>query len=172
MKKRRFRPILGLPRLLKLDYVIPSVSLLDFRALALVIIIPVLHLQVLHVDPRVGINGTRDEGVASDDGILSDDGLTAEDGCSGIDGHVVADGRMTLFPGELLAAPGGERSDGNALIDLYVLTDDGGLTDYDAGSVVDKEVLVDGRSRMNVDSGLGLGKLRHQSGQHGYLQQV
>ena len=52
-----------------------------------------------------------------------------------IDGHIVAHGGVTGFHAhQLLAAAGGQRAQGDPLIQLHVIADDGGLTDDHTGA--------------------------------------
>ena len=79
---------------------------------------------------------------------------------------------MTLYAGEFLAAPGGKCTDGHALVDLNVFTDDGSLADYDTGTVIDKEVFADGCTRMDIDSGCGMRIFGHQTRKYGHIKHV
>ena len=79
---------------------------------------------------------------------------------------------MTLLARELLAASGGQSTDGHALIYLDVFTDDGGLADYYAGTMIYEEIFTDGSTRMDVDTGLGMCVFRHKSGDDRYMQPV
>ena len=74
---------------------------------------------------------------------------------------------MTLLSLQGLTAAGGEGAQGNALVDLHMVTDGGGFADDNAGAVVNEEVLSDGCAGVDVDTGDGMGMLRHDSGQHG-----
>ena len=64
-------------------------------------------------------------------------------------------------------ATGAQCAQGDALIDLHVLTDVGGLADDDAGAVVDEEVAADLCAGVDVDTGAAVGVLRHHAGDHG-----
>ena len=102
---------------------------------------------------------------------MTDDGFTAEDGGTRVNGDIVLDGRMALHAVESLTAPGGEGTDGDALVDLHVLTDDGGGAHHDAGAVVHHEIFADGGAGMDVDAGDGVGIFRHHTGNEGHPQQ-
>ena len=113
-----------------------------------------------------------DEHVAADDGIVADHGVPAQYGRAGIDGHVVLDGGVAALAVQLLAAPGGQRAQGDALVELHIVADDGGLADDDAGAVVDEEVSADLRPGVDVDAGAAVGVFRHDPGDKGHLQLV
>ena len=106
-------------------------------------------------------DGFGDEYISSDDRSFADDRFSAENGCAGIDGNIVFNGRMSFFAGKLLAAAGRKRAEGHALIDLYIVSDDGCFSDDDAGSVVDKEVFADYRAGVDVNSGHAVGVFCH-----------
>ena len=74
---------------------------------------------------------------------------------------------MPLFAPQALPAPGGERAQRHALIDLHMVADDGGLAHHDAGAVVNEEVAADGGAGVDVDAGDAVGVLRHNPGQQG-----
>ena len=85
-----------------------------------------------------------DKDVGADDGVPSDDGAAAQDGSTGVNGHMVFNGGMTLFSLQRLATAGGECAQGDALVDLYMVTDGGGFADNDTGAVVNEEIFADG----------------------------
>ena len=99
-----------------------------------------LAILVSEAYPALRFNGRGDERIGSDDRIVSDDSLSSEYRSSCVNGNSVFDGGMALLAPEALASPCGKSSDGNALIDLHIITDDGGLAYNDAGSVIYEEV--------------------------------
>src|SRR5690242_13918686 len=83
-----------------------------------------------------GGHAAGDEDVAADHGAPADASLAAEDRRPGVDGHVVLDGRVALLAAQGLAELRGDGAEGDALVDLNVVADLGGLADHDAGAVV------------------------------------
>lgn len=57
-----------------------------------------------------------------------------------------------LHAGQRLAGTRGQSAQRNALVDLHVVADRGGLADDDAGCMVDEEVLADRRAGVDVDA--------------------
>ena len=108
-----------------------------------------------------------DEDVGANDAVPTDDGAAAQDGSACIDGHMVFNGGMALFALQALASPGGEGTQRDTLVDLYMIADGGGLADDDTGAMVDEEVFADGGTGVDVDAGNGVRMLGHDPGQHG-----
>ncbi len=54
---------------------------------------------------------------------------------------------------------------GDGLINTYSFTDDGGFTNDHAGSVIDKESVINLRTGMNIDSGLAMRLFRDDARQ-------
>ena len=79
---------------------------------------------------------------------------------------------MTAFASQALAAPGRQRAKGNALINFYIVANNGGFTDNNAGAVVDEEVLTHGGAGVNVNAGDAVGVLCHNPGEHRHIQGV
>ena len=113
-----------------------------------------------------------DEGAARDNGIASHHGFAAEHARIRVNGHVVLDGGMALHACELLPRSRGKRAEGNALVDLDVVADDGRFADDHAGGVIDEEVLADGGSRVDVDAGAAMGVLGHDAGNERHILRV
>ena len=134
-------------------------------------VVVVHQLLTLDTNPRALGNGACDEGVAADDDVFTDDGIAAEDRRARIDRHVVMNGRVALFAAQVLTAPGRQRAERHALIDLDVVADHSRFTDNDARAVVNEEVLTDRRTRMYVDTGQAVGVLRHNSGNQRHAEQ-
>src|SRR5262249_17367343 len=121
----------------------------------------------LRRDAAVRWNGLDQPDVAPDDGVRADDGVALEDGGTRIDGHVVLDRGVALGAAhQRRIALQAERAEGHALIDLDVIADAGGLTDDDAGAVVDEEGLADGRAGVDVDARYRVRVLGHDPRQH------
>ncbi len=113
-----------------------------------------------------------DEHVGADDAIPPDHRFAAQDGGAGVDGHVVLDGGVALFAPQALAAPGGQGTQGHALVELDVVADDRGLAHHNAGAVVDEEILADGCPGVDINAGDAVGMLRHHARQHGHPQGI
>ena len=77
---------------------------------------------------------------------------------------------MALLSAQLFVHVG--RSEGNALIEAYVLADYRRFADHDAGAVVDVEMGADLRAGVDVDSGLAVRVLGHHPRQYRDLQAV
>ena len=99
---------------------------------------------------------------------MTDHGLTAQNRSTGVNRNVVLDGGVALFAAQVLPATGRQRADGDALVNLHIVADDGGLAHYDAGAVVNKEVPANRGAGMDVDAGLAVCVFRHDAGQHGH----
>ncbi len=70
---------------------------------------------------------------------------------------------MTLFSFDRLASLGGQSSQSHALINFHMMPDGRGLPDHDAGAMIDKEILVDRSSRMDIDACQPVSMLCHNS---------
>ena len=70
---------------------------------------------------------------------------------------------MTTHIAQFLTAFGGKGTKCNTLIQFDMAADDGCFTDYDAGSVVNKEIFADGCTRMDVDTGFAVCLFRHHT---------
>ena len=70
---------------------------------------------------------------------------------------------MSLLAGKWCSLPvkWREGSQCHSLIDLYPVSDSGGLSDYYTGTVVNEETLADGSTWVDVDSSPGMGPLAH-----------
>ena len=73
------------------------------------------------VDGRVRGNRFGEPDVAADHRVVADYRVAAEDRAPGINDDIVLDGRMALLSAQLFVHVG--RSEGNALIEAYVLAD-------------------------------------------------
>ena len=62
-----------------------------------------------------------------------------------------------------LAAAGGKRTEGHALIDLDIFSDFRRLTDYNAGTVVDEEIFANRGTRVDIYTGEAVGILGHHT---------
>ena len=92
---------------------------------------------------------------------LADRGRTSEDCRIGIDYDVVLDRRMTFFtPADRPVGTEGRLStEGDSLVDLDVVPDSAGLSDDDAGTMIDEELSADLCTWMNLDPGQGAHQL-------------
>ena len=79
---------------------------------------------------------------------------------------------MTLNVLKLSSAVCGESSESYALIDLNVLPYLGRLTYYDTRTVIDKEILSDICSRVDVDTRDRVGIFGHHSGDERYIELI
>ena len=70
---------------------------------------------------------------------------------------------MSLHTLKLLSTSGRESSDSHSLIYLDIVTDNSGLTDHDACSVINKEILADSGTRMDINTGLAVCVLCHHT---------
>ena len=113
--------------------------------------------------------------VAADDAAVSNGCAAAKDGRVGVNHHMVADVRMPLDLLDRIAvliqleALG---SQGDTLIQFHMVPDDRGLPYHDAGAVINKEMLADGRAGMNINPGFFMGKFRHDPGDQGHIQLI
>ncbi len=131
-----------------------------------------LKLLIFDADCCAWRNGFGNKGVGTDHRLPADHRISAQHGSARIDGHIVLDGRVATLAPQALPAPGGQRAQGHALIQLYIFTDDRRFSHDDAGSVIDKEILSDGSTGVDIDTGHTVGVFGHNSGQHGYIKGV
>ena len=110
----------------------------------------------------------RQPDTAADDAVASDPGISAEDRSAGINHNPVSDIRMALDPldqSPVLADGEALGSERDVLVELYPLADGGRLSDYDTGAVVDEEIISDGCTGVDVNSGEAMSILRHDTRQ-------
>ena len=121
--------------------------------------------EFLVLDADLGSLADRlgNERITADNNAFLDDSLSAEDGCTGVDRNIILDGRVSAHITQLLTALGREGAERHSLIQLHVFTDHGRLTDYDTGSVINKEILADRSTRMNINDALRMRFLRHHT---------
>ena len=125
----------------------------------------------LDADLRSLADGAGDEGVTADDNTFFNYRIAAKNRSAGVYGYIILNGWMALLVAEILSASRGECSKCNTLIQLYVFTDFRGLSHYDTGSMIDKEVFADSGARMNIYSGQVMGILRHHAGNERHAKQ-
>ena len=121
-------------------------------AATLTMVLPEIQRLIL-----IGDGGTRrhrlgDKRVCTNDTVMADQRIAAQNGGIGIDGHPVFNGRMSLVSPQTLPATGRKASQGDALIYFYIISNDGCLPDDDAGAMVDKEMIADGSTGMDVNT--------------------
>lgn len=103
--------------------------------------------------------------IFGDDGVGTDGRAVAEcDGaenlCAGADHYLIADGRVAFAAfGALPFA-----AEGDAVIDRAIVADDCSFADDDAHTVIDEQVLTDGRAGMNFNTGEQAACLRPDAG--------
>lgn len=100
------------------------------------------------------------------------DGYAAQYRCVGVDDHIVLNDRMARHVDGIavlikLEALGTKR---NSLIELDMIAYYCSFSNYNSGSMVYAEILTYMCTRMDVDSGKRMGKLRDNAGQDGYAQ--
>ena len=122
------------------------------------------HVEAVVDDEGVGRDAVHDEDVAADGAAAADDGFAAEDGRAGIDRDVVLDGWVALFSLEQLAAGGRARAEGDAVIELHVVSDHAGFADHGAGAVIDEKVRTNFRAGVNVHPGAAVRPFGHDAG--------
>ena len=107
-------------------------------------------------DCAEGRHAARQPNVAANRGSATD-GDATEYGRAGIDDHIIFDDRMarlTFDKRTLLIDREAFRAERHRLIDPNALADDYGLSNHDAGAMIDEEAAADLSARMNVDAGL------------------
>ena len=77
---------------------------------------------------------------------------------------------MALDSAQFLASSCRKASERHSLIDLDMLTDDRRLTDNDPRAVIDKEILPDRRSGVNIDARNAVSIFRHHAGDHRHMK--
>ena len=70
---------------------------------------------------------------------------------------------MTFYIGKLLSLSCGKRSQCHSLIQFYIISDFCSLTYNHTGTMIDKEILSDGRSRVDIDSCTAMSIFRHHA---------
>lgn len=123
-------------------------------------------------DPGAGCDVSGEPDVTADDGALTD-GDAPEDGRAGVDNDVVFDNGVAgdAFNEDAFFVFGEAFcTEGNALIEADVVSDDAGFTDDGTGTVVDKEVLADGGTGVNIDTCDGVGHFCNDSGNQFYAK--
>ena len=97
-------------------------------------------------------HGLGDKCVCTNDTVMADQRIATQNGGIGIDGHPVFNGRMSLVSPQTLPATGRKASQGDALIDLHIISDYGSLANDNTGTMVDKEMIADGGAGMDVNT--------------------
>ncbi len=112
-------------------------------------------------------NAFHQSNVGADDGAPPDVGLASQNGGVGVNDAVIAHGRMSFSsPDQVSFSIPGECDgpQGYALVDPDMVADLRRLADYNARSMVDKEVPADFGAWMNVDAGAGVGDFGEDAG--------
>ena len=94
---------------------------------------------------------------------MPDGGIPAEDRRAGIDGRVILDSGMAFVARQRFFHA--EGAQGDALVDLDVVADDGRFSDDDSGTVIDEKLVADGRAGMDVYASLVVNVLAHDARQ-------
>ncbi len=134
-----------------------------------------LFLFIVVINYATRLDGMGYPDVSADDRAVADLGAAAEDGGVGVDNAVVADVGVALRALDgiaLLVELKALRAEGNALIYLDVVADGGGLADNDTRAVINEEILADCRACVDINAGLLVGVLCHNSRQIGYAEAV
>ena len=136
----------------------------------LLIITVVNEFLILDTDFGAFADRLGNECVTADNNAFLNDGLAAEDRCTGVDRNIILDRWMSAHIAQLLTTLGRERTERHALIQLDMFPDDRCLTDYDTGSVINKEIFADRGTRMDIDTGLRVCLLRHHTRNQRHIQ--
>ena len=83
-----------------------------------------------------------------------------------------ADDHAVLERGMALLAPRRGSSEGDALVEVAVLADDGGLADDDAHAMVDEAAPPDARRGVDLDAGDEAVQVREQAREDGQAEEV
>ncbi len=119
------------------------------------------------INNREGCYAFREPYVSSYHAIVSNDGIASEDAATSVEDYMVSNGWVAL--GALGFFLDSESAKGNALVDLYVGADNGGLTDDYACAVVDEEGCADVCCGVDVDAGFGVGVFGNYPRDDGYI---
>ena len=112
--------------------------------------------------------------VASDDSVVPD-GDASEDGAVAVNDDIVLKNGVAIdaFDGlALLVERKTLGTEGDALIELHMATQDTGGANDDTGAVVDGEVAADGGCRVYVDTRFTMSHLGDDAGNEGYAQEM
>jgi hypothetical protein len=105
----------------------------------------------------------------------SDRRLSSQNGGIWIDRNPILNVGVSLaalFNPALIIFLEAPRSQGNPMIELYMVTDNAGFSDDDTSSVIDKEIVTDLGAWMNIDPGSAMGPLGHNPREQWQLHQV
>ena len=114
--------------------------LLSIWRVKLLFVFAVFKLRIANIYLCALIDRVNNKRVTADNNITTDNRISAEYTGIRVNGHIIADRRMTLDSLELLSFSCGKTAEGNSLIYLYIVADNSCFTDYNARSVVNKEV--------------------------------
>ena len=95
------------------------------------------------------------------------DGNPAEDGCAGVNDNIILYDGMpcrSFEQGAVIVNGESFGPEGHSLLETHVCANDSGFADDNAGAMVDKKAAADLGSRMNIDSGIGMGNLGDDAG--------
>ncbi len=109
-------------------------------------------------DGGVGRDVAEDDGAGADARVFAD-GDVAEDVGGVADEDVVAESGMAL------AADLAGSAESDALVERYVVADDGGFADDNAHAVIDEEAAADDGAGMDLDAGPEADDLGHEAGE-------
>src|SRR5437588_3020770 len=115
---------------------------------------------------RIRRHALHQKNVATDGTACPDHRFAAQHGRVRINRDIVFHRRVplpALFNSALFVLLKASRAKGDAMIQLHPRSDFTGLANDDAGAVIDKKVLTDFRSGMNIDTGAAEGPLCHDS---------
>ena len=104
---------------------------------------------------------------------MTNHGVSTEDCSICINHHVVFDGRVAFRTANQFAVRIGGKAqcaERDPLIDLHMGSDFTSLSDNHTGAVIDKEVLADASSRMDIDTRLFVSPFTHHSWDKGDFQ--
>ena len=118
---------------------------------------PDIHLAAVIENHGVRWQGVRQPDVAADDTVVAYMGVPAQDDRVGVDDNAVSNLGVAVDTLDRVAVRvqgEGARAQGDALVQLDIMAQHGGLADDDAGAVVNAEALADGRAGVDVYAGL------------------
>ena len=110
----------------------------------------------------------RQPNVSADDRTFSDDRVSAQDGGSGVNHDIIFNGRVALEATDqssCIIFRKTKRSQRDTLIEFDILANHGGFSNDDSRSVIDKKVMSNLSTRMDIDSGLRVGNFRDHARQ-------
>src|SRR5262245_46297648 len=113
------------------------------------------------VDHRVGRNAMGEPYVSTNNASFADHRIASQYVCPGLDNYFIFKRGLPFGGG--LGLVNIQCSQCNPLVDLNIVTDNGGLTDHHTGAVVNGKSGTYLCTRVNIDAGFTMGMLAKQS---------